>query len=104
MDLANGVRRMDEVSRWVGGRHLVSTRSTLQGRWSQRVRKPEIIYCINVCEAWRPAVQRTLERQGREGRRQGAAGRRSAQKRIVKLERWKRTRGGVRSGRAIELN
>ncbi|GBP39853.1 hypothetical protein EVAR_29083_1 [Eumeta japonica] len=29
------IRRMDEVSRRLGGRHLVSTRSTLQGRWSQ---------------------------------------------------------------------
>ncbi|GBP92956.1 hypothetical protein EVAR_84059_1 [Eumeta japonica] len=40
--------------------HVVDTVSELE--------KSEIIKYIKRCEAWRPAGQRTLDRQGREGR------------------------------------
>ncbi|GBP24424.1 hypothetical protein EVAR_19300_1 [Eumeta japonica] len=62
-----------------------------------------VVDTVNICGAWRPAAQRTLERQGREGRGAQRGGD-LHKKRIVKLERWERSRGGVRSGRAIELN
>ncbi|GBP61822.1 hypothetical protein EVAR_97264_1 [Eumeta japonica] len=55
------------------------------------------------CGAWRPTAQRTLDRQGREGRGAQRGGD-LHKKRIPYLECWERARGSVRSGRAIELN